>query len=166
MVDLQKVNTKLYPDAYLLLRQDHILGSLGGAIIFSSMDIMKSFFQQRIQPADHWKTTFVTPHHRYKQLTVSTIGLTNLPGFFQHRMESILAKYLWFFILVYIDNIIIFSRSKKEHLHHLDRILQLLEDLGVTLSIAKCHFSYLSIKALGHHISRLGLSTIEEKTKA
>ena len=97
---------------------------------------------------------------------VLTMGLTNLPGFFQHRMEFILAKYLWFFVLVYIDDIIIFSRSKKEHLYYLDRILQLLEDLGVTLSIAKCHFGYPSIKVLEHHVSWLGLSIVEEKTKA
>ena len=96
---------------------------------------------------------------------VSTMGLTNSPGFFQHRMESILVKYLWFFVLIYIDDIIIFSRSKEEHLHHLDRILQLLEDSEVTLSIAKCHFGYPSIKALGHHVSQLGLSTVEEKTE-
>ena len=81
-------------------------------------------------------------------------------------MESILAKYLWFFVLVYVDDIIIFSRSKEEHFHYLDRILQLLEDSGVTLSIAKCHFGYPSIKALGHHVSQLGLSTVEEKTEA
>jgi len=81
-------------------------------------------------------------------------------------MESILAKYLWFFILVYVDDIIIFSRSKEEHLHHLDRILQLLKDSEVTLSIAKCHFGYPSIKVLGHYVSWLGLSTIEEKTEA
>src|SRR5438034_303188 len=130
------------------------------------MDIMKGFFQQRIRSADHWKTTFVTSHYGYEQLMVSTMGLTNSPGFFQHQMESILAKYLWFFILVYVDDIIVFSRSKEEHLYHLDRILQLLEDSGVTLSIAKCYFGYPSIKALGHHVSQLGLSTIEEKTKA
>src|SRR5437667_11360300 len=130
------------------------------------MDITKGFFQQRIRLADHWKTAFVTPHHGHEQLTVSTMGLTNFLGFFQHRMESILAKYLWFFILVYVDDIIVFSRSKEEHLHHLDRILQLLEDSGVTLSIAKCHFGYPSIKALGHHVLRLGLSTVEEKTEA
>ena len=96
---------------------------------------------------------------------VSTMGLTNSPGFFQYRMESILAKYLWFFILVYVDDIIIFSKSKKEHLHYLDRILQLLKDSGVTLSIAKYHFDYPSIKVLGHHVLWLGLSTVEEKTK-
>src|SRR5437773_7088803 len=81
-------------------------------------------------------------------------------------MESILAKYLWFFILIYVDDIIVFSRSKEEHLYYLDRILQLLKDSEVTLSIAKCHFGYPNIKALGHHVSQLGLSTVEEKTEA
>ena len=68
-------------------------------------------------------------------------------------MESILTKYLWSFILVYIDNIITFSRSKKEYLNYLGRILQLFEDLGVTLSIVKCYFSYSSLKAIRYHVS-------------
>ena len=94
------------------------------------------------------------------------MGLTNSPGFFQHQMKSILTKYLWSFILIYVDDIIAFSRSKEEHLNYLGRILQLLEDSGVTLSIVKCYFGYPSLKALGHHVSRLGLSTVEEKTEA
>ena len=68
-------------------------------------------------------------------------------------------------MLIYVDNIIIFSRSKEEYFYHLGRILQLLEDLGVTLSIAKYYFSYPSIKALEYYISWLGLSMVEEKTK-
>src|SRR3989440_4706942 len=94
VVDLRKVNTKLYPDAYLLPTQDQILGALGGSIIFSSMDIVKGFFQQTIRKSDRWKMAFVTTHRGHEQLTVSTIGLTNSPGFFQHRMETIFRPYL------------------------------------------------------------------------
>src|SRR5256886_14762521 len=94
VVDLRKVNTKLYPDAYPLLTQDQILGALGGSIIFSSMDIVKGFFQQTIRKSDRWKMAFVTTHRGHEQLTVSTMALANSPGFFQHQMKTILGQYL------------------------------------------------------------------------
>ncbi len=166
VVDLRKVNTKLYPDAYPLPKQDQILSALRGSVIFSSMDILKGFFQQRIRKEDRWKTAFVTTHRGHEQLTVSTMGLANSPGFFQHRMEMIFSSYLWQWVLVYIDDIIIFSRSIEEHLTHLDEALWLLEQSGITLSITKCHFGYPSIMVLRHHVSRLGLSTIHKKTEA
>jgi len=130
------------------------------------MDIVKGFFQQTIRKSDRWKTAFVTTHRGHEQLTVSTMGLANSPGFFQHRMETIFGPYLWQWVLVYIDDIIIFSRTIKDHLAHLGKALQLLEQSGVSLSISKCHFGYPSITALGHHVSRLGLSTVQEKTEA
>ena len=166
VVDLRKVNTKLYPDAYPLPKQDTILGALGGSMVFSSVDLTKGFFQQGTRPSDWWKTTFVSPHRGQEWLKVSTMGLANTPGFFQHRMERLLAPYLWQFVLVYIDDVIIFSASLDEHVKHLDQVLELLEKSGVTLSLSKCHFAYPSITALGHHVSRLGLSTMEEKVDA
>lgn len=99
-------------------------------------------------------------------LTVSTMGLANAPGFFQHRMEDLFAGYLWKYVLVYIDDIIIFSRNLDEHLHHLEHVLDILDASGVSLSISKCFFAFPSIQALGHHVSRLGLSTVQEKTEA
>ena len=166
VVDLRKVNTKLYPDAYPLPKQDTILGALGGSMVFSSVDLTKGFFQQGTRPSDWWKTTFVSPHRGQEWLKVSTMGLANTPGFFQHRMERLLAPYLWQFVLVYIDDVIIFSASLDEHVKHLDQVLELLERSGVTLALSKCHFAYPSITALGHHVSRLGVSTMEEKVDA
>ena len=166
VVDMRKVNKALIPDAYPLPKQDTILSSMGGAMVFSSLDFVKSFFQQDIAEEDQWKTAFVTAHRGHEMFTVSTMGLANSPGFFQHRMEKLFESYLWEFVLVYIDDIIIFSRSLEDHLTHLDHALSLLENAGVTLSISKCHFAYPSIQALGHHVSRLGLSTVKEKTEA
>jgi hypothetical protein len=163
VVDLRRINLKLFPDAYPLPRQDDVLQAMGGGVIFSSLDITKGFFQQPIRPQDRWKTAFTTPHRGLEQLTVSTMGLASSPGFFQHRMENILAQYLWSFVLVYIDDIIIFSRSTQDHLSHLDQTLSLLANSGITLSIAKCHFAYPSVQLLGHHVSRLGLATAADK---
>jgi hypothetical protein len=166
VVDLRRVNTCLFPDVYPLPRQDDILAALGGSIIFSSLDMTKGFFQQKIEEKDQWKTAFVTPHRGQEMLTVATMGLANSPGFFQHRMESLFADYLWKFVLVYVDDIIVFSKNLETHLSELDLILKTLEQSGVTVSLAKCYFGFPSIQALGHKISRLGLSTLQEKIEA
>ena len=81
------------------------------------------------------------------------MGLANSPGFFQHCMERLFQDYLWNFVLVYIDNVILFLKSIEEHLTQLDTVLSLLEKSGVTLVISKSHFTYPLIKALGHHVS-------------
>ncbi len=81
-------------------------------------------------------------------------------------MKQLLGPYLWQFVLVYIDDIIIYSQTLEQHVHHLDQVLTLLENSDVTLALSKCHFAYPSIKALGHHVSWLGLSIIKKKINA
>jgi hypothetical protein len=68
--------------------------------------------------------------------------------------------------LVYINDVIIFSRNLANHIYYVNRILDMLESLGITLLIAKCFFAYLSVQALGHKVLRLGLSIMEEKIQA
>lgn len=163
VVDLCKVNAWLIPNTYPLPWQDDILAALSSSKIFSSMDVTKGFFQQWIVESDHWKTVFVSQHWGQEQLTVATMGLTNSPGFFQHHMEDLLSDYLWSFVLVYVDNIIVFSSTLEEHLQHLDMIFSILEKSGVSLSLKKCHFSYPTMHLLGHKVSWLGISTSDEK---
>jgi Reverse transcriptase (RNA-dependent DNA polymerase) len=81
-------------------------------------------------------------------------------------MQSILALYLWLFALVYIDDILIYSKSYKEHLTHLDLVLQACEDVNLTLAPKKGHFMYTSILLLGQKVSCLGLSTHKLKVQA
>ena len=80
-------------------------------------------------------------------------------------MQGILAPYLWIFCLVYIDNIVVYSKY-EDHINHLDKVLEAIEKAGITLSPNKCHLFYGSILLLGHKVSWLGLSTHEEKVKA
>ncbi|KAJ8127870.1 hypothetical protein O1611_g5767 [Lasiodiplodia mahajangana] len=166
VVDLRKVNTKVVGDAYPLPRQDEILGAMHGSTVFTVVDVMKGFFQQEIEPSDRYKTAFVTPHRGHEQLTVATMGLKTSPGFFQHRMERLFRKYLWYFVLVYIDDVIIYSRTIEEHINHLDIILGILAASGCTMALEKCHFAQHGLKALGQHVSRLGLATDEKKCEA
>lgn len=101
--------------------------SVAGRTIFSSLDVTKGFFQQPILLKDRWKITFVSPHWGHEQLTVAFMGLASSLGSFQAQMERILACYLWKFVCVYIDDIIVFSHTKEEHLAHIDQGLVLLE---------------------------------------
>lgn len=95
-------------------------------------------------------------------------GLRNGPSTFQHIMQGVLSPYLWLFTLVYIDDIdiIIFSKSWDEHLVHLDKVLTAILTAGITLSPPKCFVGYSSILLLGQKVSRLGLSTHQEKVRA
>jgi RNase H-like domain found in reverse transcriptase/Reverse transcriptase (RNA-dependent DNA polymerase) len=90
-------------------------------------------------------------------------GLRNGPSIFQRVMQSILMPFLWTFLLVYIDDIVVYSKSYKEHL---DQVLQACIEAHLTLVPKKCHFMYTSILLLGQKVSRLGLSTHKEKIKA
>lgn len=166
VLDMRRVNTQMIKNAYPLPLQEEILSSLQGSIIFSIFDLVKGFFQQPIRKEDRWKTTFVTPHRGLERLTVSTMGLATSPSFFQHRMESMFRPYLWQFVMIYIDDIIVFSKDIQEHLQQVDLVLSVLEKSGCTLSLAKCHFAHHELNALGHFVSRLGLSTMKDKTEA
>jgi hypothetical protein len=81
-------------------------------------------------------------------------------------MQSVLSPYLWIFALVYIDDIVIFLRTFDDHLKHVDSILEAITEAKITLSPSKCHFGYESILLLGQKVSRLGLSTHQEKVSA
>ena len=93
-------------------------------------------------------------------------GLKNAPAFFQPVINTILGKYRWDFVLAYIDDIVVFSKSFSDHLIHLRKVLDAFPDAGLTLSETKCHFGYSNVKILGHRVTRFGLSTQAEKIKA
>jgi hypothetical protein len=111
------------------------------------------------------KTVFRT-HRGLAQFKRMPFGLRNGPSIFQRVMQGILSPYLWLFALVYIDDIVVYSKTYEDHIDHLDRVLGAIEGAGITLSPNKCHLFYSSILLLGHKVSRLGLSTHWEKVKA
>jgi len=153
------------PDEFPILRQSEILCSLSGTQVLSSLDALSGFTQLELDPDDVEKTAFHI-HHGLFQFRRMPFGLRNGPSIFQRVMQGILAPYLWIFCLVYIDDIVIYSKSYEEHIAHLDKVLAAIEKSGITLSPTKCHLFYGSILLLGHKVSRLGLLTHEEKVKA
>lgn len=164
-VDYRKLNALTVPDEFPLPRQTEILSALSGAQVLSSLDALSGFTQIEIAEEDVEKTAFRT-HRGLFQFRRMPFGLKNSPSIFQRTMQSILSPYLWLFTLVYIDDVVVYSKSYEEHLTHLDKVLEAIEKAGLTLSPKKCHLFYGSILLLGHKVSRLGLSTHEEKVRA
>jgi len=154
-VNYQKLNAATIPDEFPIPRQSNILASLSGAQVLSSLDALSGFTQLELADEDIKKMAFQT-HQGLFQFKCLPFGLHNRPSIFQRVMQSILAPYLWIFCLIYINDIVIYSKSYEEHLVHLDKVLEAIEKSGITLS-PKCHLFYGSILLLGHKVSRLGL---------
>jgi len=164
-IDYRKLNAVTTLDEFPIPRQSEILSSLSGAQVLSSLDALSAFTQLELNPDDVEKTAFRT-HHGLFQFKRMPFGLRNGPSIFQRVMQGILAPYLWLFCLVYIDDIVVYSKSYEGHIEHIDLVLEAIEKAGITLAPHKCHLFYGSILLLGHKVSRLGLSMHLEKVRA
>ena len=89
-------------------------------------------------------------------------GIQSGPSHFQHVMNETLAPWLWIFIIVYINDIVVYSETFEDHLSHIDKVLHAIKLSGITLAPSKCHFGYQSLTLLGQKVSRLGMSTLRE----
>ncbi|THH26480.1 hypothetical protein EUX98_g7699 [Antrodiella citrinella] len=165
VIDYRKLNEMTIPDEFPLPKQEDIMNALSGAQWLSTMDALSGFTQVLIQEEDRPKTAFRT-HRGLHQFRRMPFGLRNGPSIFQRIMQNVLAPYLWVYALVYIDDIVIYSKTFDEHVGHVDRVLTAVADAGITLSPAKCHFAYRSLMLLGQKVSRLGLSTHKDKVDA
>ncbi len=141
------------------------LEHLRGATIFTKLDLRSAYNLIRIREGDEWKTAFVTPTGHYEYL-VMPYGLVNAPSVFQDLMHEVLREYLHRFVLVYIDDILIYSRSLAEHRHHVAEVLQCLRQLHLFLKAEKCSFHQPSVQFLGYHIDSSGIRMDEGKVEA
>ena len=165
VIDLRRLNEQVIADEFPLPRQDEILQSLEGSQYLTTLDALAGFTQLSIKPEDREKLAFRS-HRGLYQFRRMPFGYRNGPAVFQRVMQGILAPFLWIFALVYIDDIVIFSKSFEDHLVHVNLVLKAIGEAKITLSPAKCHFGYQSLMLLGQKVSRLGLSTHKEKVDA
>ena len=150
-IDYRKLNTMTIKDSYPLPRMDECIDTLGDARIFTTLDAFNGYWQIDVPQEDRGKTAFVC-HSGQFQYTRMPFGLTNAPATFQRGLDVILSRFKWKTCLVYIDDIIIFSKTVEEHIQHVDEILTALGNAGVTLKIKKCTFFSDSVEYLGHVI--------------
>jgi hypothetical protein len=144
---------------------DDILDELQGSKYFTRLDFKSGFHQIRMDPVDEYKTVFKTHHGQY-QFKVMPFGLTSAPATFQCTMNSILEPFLRKFVIVFMDDILVYISSLSNHAHHLKQVLTLLRTHKFYVKLSKCVFAQQSLEYLGHIISAYGVPTDPTKTKA
>ena len=162
-IDYRRVNAVTEAAEYPLPRQSDILRTLSGSQWLSTFDALSGFHQLEIVKEHRHITAFRTHKKGLLEFTRLPFGLRNGPAVFQRVMNKVLAKFLWLFVLVYINDIVVYSQSFKNHLQHLNSVLGAIAKANITLSPPKCHIGYQSLILLGQRVSRLGISTHQEK---
>ena len=161
--DYRRLNMITEPDHYPLPNIADITSFLHGAKIFSTLDLLKGYFQVPMNPADIPKTAITTPFGTYT-FNFSCFGLRNAGATFQRMMDDLLGDLP--FCVAYIDDILIFSSSPEEHLLHLRTVLQRLQDAGLVLRHDKCTFGAKEVDFLGHRLSAKGVLPLPSKVSA
>jgi hypothetical protein len=145
-----------------LPRIEDLFDQLRGASVFSKIDLRSGYHQLRIRPSDIPKTAFITKYGLY-EFTVMSFGLTNAPAFFMNLMNSVFMDYLDKFVVVFIDDILIYSQSEEEHADHLRMVLQRLREHQLYAKLCKCEFWISKVLFLGHIINKEGLAMDPKK---
>ena len=174
-IDYRALNAQTVRDRYPLPNIQDLIDRLYGCTVFSSLDLQSGYHQIRIAEEDVPRTAFITPMGQY-QFKVLCFGLTNAPATFQRVMNQIFGKYLvtsgtgrtgstWRtgFVLVFIDDICVCSRTPEEHLEHLRLVFELLRKHKLYAKLKKCAFNKSELKFLGHIIGRDGVAVDPDK---
>jgi hypothetical protein len=164
-IDYRALNQVTVKNGHALPRIDDLLDKIQGAKYFSSMDLLQGFYQLPLKESDRPKTAFKTTFGHY-QFRVVSMGLSNSPSVFQRVMNQIFQKYLNKFVLIYLDDILIFSKTPQEHLQHIRQVLHIIRKNNLSLKAKKCHFFQSEVKFLGHVISKDGIKPDPEKVQA
>jgi hypothetical protein len=121
-IDYRSLNEVTIKNKYPLPRTEDLFDQLRGASVFSKIDLRSGYHQLRIQPLDILKTAFITKYGLYEFMVMS-FGLTNAPAYFMYLMNNVFMDYLDKFVVVFIDDILIYSQNEKEHEEHLRKVL-------------------------------------------
>ena len=164
-VDYRALNKITERNCYPLPRIDELLDRLHGATIFTKLDLRSGYWQVPIATDDVPKTAFKTRYGQFEFL-VMPFGLCNAPATFQALMNRVLAQYVDDFVLVYLDDILIFSRSRAEHERHVRLVLDKLRAARLFAKQSKCDFFRPEVEFLGYRVSGDGLAVDPGKVKA
>jgi hypothetical protein len=163
-VDYRPLNAVTIKNKYPLPRIDILFDQLAGAKVFSKIDLRSGYHQIKIRSSNIPKTAFSTRYGLYKYLVIS-FGLTNAPAYFMYLMNSVFMQELDKFVVVFIDDILIYSKNLEDHAKHLHVVLQRLRDHHLYTKFSKCEFWLDTVKFLGHTISSDGISVDPSKVQ-
>jgi hypothetical protein len=164
-IDYRALNQQTIRNRCSLPRVDELFDRVLGAKVFSKLDLRSGYHQIRLHPDDTSKTAFNTRFGHFEFL-VLPFGLTNAPATFSTLMQTILHPYLDKFVVVFLDDILIYSKSEGEHKEHLRLVLQVLRKQRLFAKMSKCEFYKSEVNFLGHMISAEGLAVEPTKVKA
>ena len=164
VVDVRKLNAMSVPDVYPLPLQSDIIGAVRDCPFISVIDCAGFFYQWRVHPSDRHKLTVVS-HRGQESFNVAVMGYRNSPSYVQRQIDRLLRS-CRSFARAYIDDVVIFSRTEDEHLHHLEQIFKIFKQHNISIKPTKTFIAYPSVRLLGQKVNSLGLATDEDKLRA
>ncbi|KAD3640173.1 hypothetical protein E3N88_29396 [Mikania micrantha] len=164
-IDYRELNKVTIKNRYPLPRIDDLFDQLQGSSYYSKIDLRSGYHQLRVQEGDIPKTAFRTWYGHYEFL-VMPFGLTNAPAVFMDLMNRVCKPYLDKFVIVFIDDILIYSKTQEEHANHLRRVLELLKKEQLYVKLSKCDFWIREVQFLGHVVNEKGIHVDLAKIEA
>ncbi|KZV15581.1 hypothetical protein F511_43351 [Dorcoceras hygrometricum] len=164
-IDYRQLNKATVKNKYPLPRIDDLFDQLQGSTVYSKIDLRSGYHQLRVRDEDIPKTVFRTRYGHY-EFVVMPFGLTNAPTVFMSLMNRVFQRYLDDFVIVFIDDILIYSKNLNDHTSHLRTVLQTLRDEKLYAKLSKCEFWLQRVVFLGHIISGAGISVDPSKIEA
>ena len=164
-VDYKALNKITIKNRYPLPRIDDLMDQLQQARLFTKLDLRSSYHQVQVKEEEVWKTTFKTRQGLFEWL-VLPFGLCNAPATFMHIMNEVLRPFIDDFVIVYLDDILIYSDNWNNHVVHIHKVFEVLREEKIYLKISKCEFVRKSLVYLGHIVGEGQLNIDPTKIKA